>query len=67
LDYSSEYGQAMKCAGGLLELCALDPDPEAKNKYQEEFNCTNCDYSDTCIKVWRAVGYDFEEGGNLCQ
>jgi hypothetical protein len=60
--YASEYGQAMKCAGGLLELCALDPDNEAKNKYQEEFNCINCDYYPICIKVWNAVGYNFGIG-----
>ena len=59
MEYDSQSGQAMRCAGGLLDLCALDPDPEAKNKYQEEFNCKNCEVHDICVKVWRAVGYDF--------
>lgn len=46
-----EAGQACQCFGRFLELCAVDPDPKAQDKYQEEFNCANCDNHPICVIV----------------
>jgi hypothetical protein len=46
-----ESAKACKCFGRFLELCINDPDPEAQDKYQDEFNCANCELHPICVKI----------------
>ena len=53
--YNEETAKAIQCVGRLLALCVCDPDPEAQEKYQEEFNCSNCNSHLICVTVLKAV------------
>jgi len=53
--YNKETAKAIQCAGQLLELCVSDPDPKAREKYQKEFNCENCDAYVICHTVLESV------------
>ena len=39
---------AMKCFGDFTQNVELDPDPNAQDKLQEEFNCKNCECYEYC-------------------
>ena len=43
--------QAMHCRSKLLVNVARDPDPNAKEELQKEFNCLNCDTYKYCCKL----------------
>jgi len=43
--------KAMGCFGNLVTYVEQDPDPLAQDKYQEKFNCRNCDYHKYCCKL----------------
>jgi hypothetical protein len=42
---------AMKCFGRLVAMSDHDPDPNAQDKLQAEFNCKNCDSFKYCCKL----------------
>jgi len=46
-----EKAKAMKCFGKFVEIVELDPDPNAQDELQEEYNCKNCDSFDYCTKL----------------
>ena len=46
-----EKARAMKCFGGFVETVELDPDPNTKDKLQEEYNCAGCDSKEYCNKL----------------
>jgi len=46
-----EKAQATKCFCNLTLLVIDDPDPKAREKLVEEFNCKNCGYYKQCRKV----------------
>lgn len=50
-----DAGLATQCCGRLMFLCAVDPDPEAQDKYQDEFNCFNCDKHPICVIVLESL------------
>ena len=55
INFTREQAKAIQCAGTLLEYCVNDPGPAAQDKYQTEFNCANCNWHGTCVKVLEAI------------
>jgi hypothetical protein len=49
----SKYDKAlaMNCYSKLAVSVARDPNPQAKEQLEKEFNCTNCDTYKYCCKL----------------
>lgn len=50
-----EKSRTMKCFGQFTEQVELDPDPKAKDKLMEVWNCTNCSAKPYCDKLTKTL------------
>jgi len=46
-----QKAHAMKCFGGMVGKIELDPDKQAQDKLQEEYNCYHCESYKYCCDL----------------